>query len=64
MSETVAALVQLEITVLLREATGGNPLRMLGNLRFEQLDVTGLQWILAFALVTTVNQELLLLDTE
>ncbi|MNT58579.1 hypothetical protein D3C72_1960240 [compost metagenome] len=64
MSETVAALVQLEITVLLREATGGNPLRMLGNLCFEQLNVTGLQWILAFALVTTVNQELLLLDTE
>jgi hypothetical protein len=42
---------------LLIEATGGNALRMLRDLRFEQRDVAVLQRVGVLALVAAVQQE-------
>ncbi|MNR44311.1 hypothetical protein D3C85_1630350 [compost metagenome] len=64
MTEAVAALVQLNVAVLLIQITGGNALRMISHLSFEQRDVALLQRVLVFALVAAMNQEVLLLGPQ
>ncbi|WP_439800614.1 hypothetical protein [Pseudomonas simiae] len=60
-AQAVAATVQFVIGPLLVEATGGDALRMSGDLLFEQLDVAALQRVVVLALVATFHQELTLL---
>jgi len=61
MAQAVAAAVEFVIGPLLFQVTGGDPLRMLAHLRFEQLDIAKVQRIDVCALVAAFNQEFTLL---
>jgi hypothetical protein len=61
MAESVGVLIQFGVALLLIEASGGDTLRMRGNLRFEQRNVALLQRIFMRTLVATMEQEVLFL---
>ena len=60
MPQAVADRIELAVAPLLIEAVGHNPLRVRRHLRFEQLDITVLQRVVALALVAAVDQEVTL----